>query len=162
VVFLSARGVGPASGRVHKSRKTPPFLSQPTMESSRFPRIDDIRLKPEELELLRTMVLSRDPRPLDFFPIMLVQIVTKRHTHNLGPIVTEFSFRFYFEGLIIHMLHNLNWDFGSVEKHSVGFSQTLIVQTQMFENSFQFKNALRHIAESTLQWPEAVRTIIRS
>jgi hypothetical protein len=126
-----------------------------------LPEFGDISLEPEKLELLRSMVLNRDPRPLYFFPIMLVQIITRELPHNIGPFATDISFRFYFEGLIIHMLHNLNIDFGEVKRLMVGSSSTLIVQTQMFEHSFQFANAKRHIVVATSQWPEAVRKLTK-
>jgi hypothetical protein len=126
-----------------------------------LPEFGDINLEPEELELLRTMVLNQDPRPLYFFPIILVQIITKELPHNIGPFATDFSFRFYFDGLIIHMLRNLNVDFEQVERLMVGFSPTLLVQTQTFEHSFQLANIKRHIAESTSRWPEVVRRLTR-
>lgn len=126
-----------------------------------FPEFSDINLEPEELELLRTMVLNRDPRPLYFFPAMLVQIINKQPPHNIGPFPTDNSFRFYFDGLIIHMFCNLNFDFEKVERLMVGSSSTLIVQTQTFEQSFQWANIRRHIAESTAQWPEAVRRLAK-
>ena len=54
-----------------------------------LPEFGDINLEPEELELLRTMVLNRDPQPLNFCPTMLLQICSKELPHNLGPFATE-------------------------------------------------------------------------
>jgi hypothetical protein len=107
------------------------------------------------------MVLNRDPCPLYFLPIMLLQIISKEGPHNLGPFAKDISFRFYFDGLIVHMLRNLNVDFEKVQRLMVGFSKTLLVQTQTFEHSFQLANIRRHVAEGTSQWPEVISRLTK-
>jgi hypothetical protein len=121
-----------------------------------LPEFGEINLEPDELELLRTMVRDGNPRPLDFYPISLLQIVSKGLPHNLGPFATDFSFRFYFDGLIVHILRNLNVEFEKIERLMVGFSSTLVVQTQILEHSYQLANIKQHIVEGTLQWSEVI------
>jgi hypothetical protein len=74
----------------------------------------------------------------------------------LGPFATDFSFRFYFDGLIVHILRNLNVEFEKIERLMVGFSSTLVVQTQILEHSYQLANIKQHIVEGTLQWSEVI------
>jgi hypothetical protein len=48
------------------------------------PEFWEISLDPDALELLRTMVHKGNPRQLDFYPTVLVRIVSRGDTHNLG------------------------------------------------------------------------------
>jgi hypothetical protein len=124
-----------------------------------LPEFGDIGLEQDELELLRTMVCDGNPRPLDFYPISLLQIVQKGLPHNLGPIVTDFSFRFYFDGLIVHIFRNSDLEFEQFERLMVGSSSTLVVQTQTLEHSYQLANVKQHIVEGTLNWPEVINRL---
>jgi hypothetical protein len=126
-----------------------------------LPEFGDIGLEQDELELLRIMVCDGNPRPLDFYPISLLQIVQKGLPHNLGPIVTDFSFRFYFDGLIVHMFRNSDLEFEQFERLMVGSSSTLVVQTQTLEHSYQLANVKQHIGEGTLNWPEVINRLRR-
>jgi hypothetical protein len=126
-----------------------------------LPDFRDVALDVDDLELLRTMILNANPRPFDFYPTTLLQIVTRGWPHNLGPIATTTpnAYRFYLDGLIVYMLRDLrdkhieNW--GSI----VGVSPQLVVQTQTFEQSYQRANTIQHQVEATLQWPEAVKKL---
>jgi hypothetical protein len=130
-----------------------------------LPDFDDIQLESEDLERLRTMVLTGDPRPLEFYPISLFQLVSKGHSHNLGPVAREWvtkyegedirvsSLRFYFDGLIAHIHRKASFDskFGPLH---VGASQTLYVQAGMWEQSFQLANIRQHHLEARAWWPK--------
>jgi hypothetical protein len=121
-----------------------------------LPAFDKISMRPVELELLRTMVLDGIPRPLDFYPTSLLQIVPRGDPHNIGPFPTDFSFRFYFDGLIAHMFRDVKIDLENVGQCFVGFSPTFWVQTQTFEHSFQLANIKQHILEGETQWQEVI------
>ena len=147
------------------------------------PEFREVDLKPAELELLRTMVRDRNPRPLDFYPISLLQIVTRGYGHNLGPFRKEFlsdvgalyngpddslppptkmfgfsTYRFYFDGLIVHVHRDLGEQIAltEFERFLVGNASTLMVMAQTWEHSFQFTNAVQHIHETTARWPERI------
>lgn len=144
------------------------------------PEFREVDLNPSELELLRKMVRDRNPQPLDFFPISLLQIVTKGVGHNLGPFSKAFfsdvgelyrdpddnlppptkmfgfsTYRFYFDGLIVHVHRDLGKQINLTEVASflVGHSSALMVMTQTGEHSFQLTNIAQHIHETTARWP---------
>jgi hypothetical protein len=124
------------------------------------PDFRDVALDVDDLEPLRTMVLSANPRPLDFYPTMLLQIVTRGWPHNLGSIAiaTPNAYRFYFDGLCAYMLRGLH-DGVETRKSVVGAAPQLVVQTQTFEESWQRANMIEHHVEATLQWPEVVKKL---
>jgi hypothetical protein len=123
-----------------------------------------VNIDPPELELLRTMVRDGNPRPLDFYPTSLLQIVSLGDRHNMGPIATEFgTYRFYFDGLIAHMQRRGEQiDFGKVGSSMVGFSTTLSVQTQTWEDSSQRTRMLQHMKETAAIWPGEVKKLLSS
>jgi hypothetical protein len=132
------------------------------------PEFREVELNPAELELLRTMVRDRNPRPLDFYPISLLQIVSRGPDHNLGPIRKEFrsddeelafsSYRFYFDGLI-SLMYREQIDRTKFGTYFIGDASTLTVMTQTWEDSYQFANMLQHMRETTAQWPERIRKL---
>jgi hypothetical protein len=150
------------------------------------PEFRAVDLNPAELELLRIMVCDRNPQPLDFYPISLLQIVTRGDGHNLGPFRKEFvsdvgelyqdpddnspaptkmfgfsTYRFYFDGLIAHVHRDLGQQISLTEfdRFLVGNASTLHVMAQTWEGSFQFTNMLQHIHETTAQWPEQIKKL---
>jgi hypothetical protein len=137
------------------------------------PEFREVRLDPDALELQRTMVHDGNPRPIDFYPTMLTQIVSRGHTHNLGPIARDYAgkyeeldvnisaFRFYFDGLIAIMCRTVNLRFGGLEQLIVGCSPTLSVQTIVWERSFQHENMIKHRLETIAQFPEEIRKLAR-
>ena len=108
------------------------YGEQPPQPSREF---GEINLEQDELERLRTMVRDGNPRPFDFYPVDLLQIVQNGLPHNLGPFATDISFRFYFDGLIAHMFRKLDLEFKQIERLMVGSSSTLVVQTRLFADS---------------------------
>ena len=129
----------------------------------------EIQLATDDLDRLQAMVRDRDPGPLCFYPTTLLQIASRGPTHNFAPIAQndtsdigggamwrQFTFRFYFDGLIAHMHRPV-----SDPKHSrnfgafiVGDGHKLVVQTQPLDSSWQLANLEKAIVESNLQWPE--------
>jgi hypothetical protein len=63
--------------------------------ASTLPEFGEINLEQDELECLRTMVREGNPRPFDFYPVNLLQIVQNELPHNLGPFATDISFRLF-------------------------------------------------------------------
>jgi hypothetical protein len=150
------------------------------------PEFREVNIDPAELELLRAMVRDGNPRPLDFYPTSLLQIVSRGDQHNLGPIGKDFlsdvgqlyqepgdkppaptkmfgfsTYRFYFDGLIAHMHRNIGEqiEFANIASFLVGYSSTLSVMTQTWEHSFQLTNMIKHIHENTAQWPGEIRKL---
>lgn len=133
-----------------------------------LPEFHTIVLPEDDLARLRIMLLNREASPLDFYPTSLLQMITRGPSHNLGPIPTNFgkgrnqfrTFRFYFDGLIAHIHRDVVPE--TLGTHCVGASTILHVQTQTWEDSFQFSNMKQHIIEGTLQWPEIIGKLTRS
>lgn len=134
----------------------------------------EIQLDTGDLDHLRIMVRDRDPGPLYFYPTTLLQITPQGPRHNFAPIAQndtvdlgegdmwqQFTFRFYFDGLIAHMHRpvsnpKVNRDFGPF---TVGDGRTLIVQTQPLDSSFQLTNLEKAVVESMMQWPETTEKL---
>ncbi len=134
----------------------------------------DVQIASDNMERLRRMVREGDPNPLDFYPTTLLQIASRGPMHNLVPIEMDSMvdtgdgvmhrvhvFRFYFDGLISRMHPSMTVT-KELEPFIVGGGSELVVQMQLLEDSFQFGNLQRLVAESVLQWPEASATITRS
>lgn len=118
----------------------------------------EVVLAPEELEKLRSMIVNGDAAPLSFYPCQLTQLSTKGIIHNHAPLrETKYApdlegngmrsielriFRFYFDGLIMHMHIGLPEGY-SVErlgKLIVGADESLVLSTVSFEESLQYMN----------------------
>jgi hypothetical protein len=132
--------------------------------ATELPEFHAVRVPLDDLERLRRMLVDGDPRPLDFYPTSLLQIVSRGDSHNLAPIAQDLgspnnfdsnrtfrTFRFYFDGLIAHIYRHprpeLIYELG---QHLVGYSTKLLVKTQKWKKSFQFANMKQHIAEGTV------------
>jgi hypothetical protein len=105
------------------------------------------------------MVLSANPRPFDFYPTTLVQIVTRGQTHNLGPIAGLNAYRFYFDGLIAYMHSGYRGKDMENAVSAVGVSSKMVVLTQTFERSVQRINLIKHV-KGILEWPEVVEKLV--
>jgi hypothetical protein len=137
------------------------------------PEFREVILDPDAMELLRTMVRDGNPRPLDFYPTMLVQIVSRGDTHNFGPISRDYAgkyeeldvdiraYRFYFDGLVAIMCRSINLRFEGLAPLIVGHSPSLSVQTIVWERCFQLNNMMRHRLENIVNWPEQIRKLAR-
>jgi hypothetical protein len=133
----------------------------------------DIQLDEDHLERLRKMVRDGDPSPLEFYPTTLLQIASRGPAHNFVPVAIDSTidtgdgvkhrdhvFRFYFDGLIARMHRSMDSVKG-LERLIVGGDSDLVVQMQLFDDSFQFANLKRLVAESVQRWPEASTKITR-
>ncbi|MHA7775688.1 hypothetical protein [Roseibium sp. M-1] len=121
------------------------------------PEFNEIQIPADHLERLRQMVLNGDPEPVAFYAISLTQISTIGIRHNHAPIaftktipsleegqaaIEEPTFRFYFDGLIIHFSRlsteqNQARDLGPLV---VGAEDTITLSTIEFERSAQAQN----------------------
>lgn len=127
--------------------------------------MSDISLPQNELEILRVMVLNQDPGKPYFLPMQLYQISTLGIHHNRGPIYESKvlplvtadgieeqevnSYRFYFEGLICHIIHSYDENLiNEMEVLFVGGENDLMIVTHTFEESRAFEN-LKTVIEET-------------
>lgn len=110
-----------------------------------------VTLPPERMQLLTYMLCSDCPLPLEHFPVHLVQLRTRGGWHNQTPIklIKNFAdddgvereigcFRFYMDGLIIHIDDEIDdpvpWRFKDI---ALGESSKQLVLTMPYERSFQ-------------------------
>ena len=129
----------------------------------------EICLPGDDLETLRTALLSGKAPDLSFYPVTLIQLSTRGEIHNMSPICATKPvppagdlpsrkipfFRFYFDGLIAH-IHRQNPDehvheFG---ESVVGAGAKVKVATVPYERSFEKEN-LGHIIRESHGWPRA-------
>jgi hypothetical protein len=116
----------------------------------------EVELPPEHIEQLRRMVAEGDPDPISFYPGTLTQLSTMGTVHNMTPLAqnkhipavgehpsqTIPIFRFYFDGLIVHM-HRQGSDNGDTKVLGnliVGAKRELVVSTVTYERSFEREN----------------------
>ncbi len=133
----------------------------------------EIQICASELRRLRRMVLERDPYPLHRFPMSLTQLATKGDVHNLTPLAQERPreafrgdrgtipiFRFYFDGLIVHIHRESSAkDVAQLGDMIVGSSESLLLGTVDFESSWQRTNMDELVREATQRWPERLARI---
>lgn len=90
--------------------------------ATRRPEFDEVMIPENDLQILGQLIVSRDAGRADFYATTLLQIVTRGPDHNLGPINRIFAnpesldlncFRFYFDGLVVHIFQNLDTTLGS-------------------------------------------------
>jgi hypothetical protein len=130
-----------------------------------------ISIPEAELISLGRMLVDDDAQPLTFYPIQLIQLSTMGPVHNMAPIATSKTipsydkqpekevefFRFYFDGLIVHIHRNASDP--SIEKMNslnIGNEEKFAVVTIPFEESFQDKNLSAIISDAYETWPELV------
>ncbi|MGO4570604.1 hypothetical protein [Microvirga sp. 2TAF3] len=123
----------------------------------------EIALSRQDLEQLRVMILAGDSDPISFYPASLIQLSTIGMIHNYAPVANVKTipavennserkipiFRFYFDGLIVHMHQHASDDdytnaLGSVV---VGKNDEILVTTVTYEDSFQRNNLESVISE---------------
>jgi hypothetical protein len=138
-----------------------------------LPELGEAALPPNELETLRKMVPEGNPAPLDFYPIGLLQLVSRGDIHNLSPFVEEYrtkyegldthisAFRFYFDGLVVLVCKSISLDLEKIRPLIVGFSPALKVQAQAWERSFQLANMAQHTMETIAKWPDDITRLAR-
>lgn len=116
----------------------------------------EVVVGPDEMEKLRLMILNRDVEPLSFYPCQLTQLSTRGAIHNHAPIkdmkyapdgkggldesVELPTYRFYFDGLIVHMHIALpeQWSVETLGGLIVGAGDALALSTVTFEGSLQY------------------------
>lgn len=135
-------------------------------DRSEFSEID---LPPDQIELLRRIVLDGNWEPLGFFPASLTQLSTIGLRHNHAPLAMtkeipaigdekawkEPIFRFFLDGLIIHFsrLSIEENDSKNLDTLRIGNSKSLTVSTVRSEESAQFENLRIIMAETALGRP---------
>jgi hypothetical protein len=130
-----------------------------------LPEFSEVDLPPEDLEQLRQMICLGNVEPISFYPAQLTQLSTLGVIHNHTPIAQMKTipsldstpprdipiFRFYFDGLIAH-IHRQSSDDGYTSDLGnliVGAEETLVINTQTYEESFQQLNMESVISEAS-------------
>jgi hypothetical protein len=117
--------------------------------ATKLVEFSDIKLDEGDLDRLRTMVLTGNAEPIEFYPITLIQLSTRGFEHNFSasaevktnPAIEEVPartiphFRFYFDGLIAHIHREA---VGQLDDTIIGARPKLLVTTVAFEGSYQF------------------------
>ena len=129
------------------------------------PEFADIILPAADLETLRQILIDGTPAPLEFYPTTLLQLSTRTRAHNTSPIAMEKRmpnlpglgfrtypfFRFYFDGLEAHIVRQASGNIDWLRPAIVGNSNSLVVMTVPYENSFQYANAavaVQHVRQA--------------
>src|SRR5262249_32980427 len=103
-----------------------------------------IKLDGNDLDRLRTMLLTGNAEPIEFYPVTLIQLSTRGFEHNFSasaevktnpaiedvPARTIPHFRFYFDGLVAHVHRET---VGQLDDTIIGARETLLVTTVPFE-----------------------------
>jgi hypothetical protein len=136
--------------------------------ATKRPEFHQVAIEKVALERLTAMVRDGNPDPLEFYPVKLVQILSRGPIHNFAPLAEDsmmdlghpqlwrhYVFRFYFDGLIV-LMHRPRPpgempDFG---KLVVGFSSELAVQTIPSGGSRQLQNLAKLREDAQRQWPD--------
>lgn len=126
-------------------------------------------------ERLRKMILTGDPQPLDWYSTVLIQISSRGPNHNLSPLSMDMpiqdeagnetgtlpSFRFYFDGLVVHFMRPPVGDIPMRTEPAplTTIEGELAVLTVRAENSYQIRNLDQAIAEAEVEWPEEIEVL---
>jgi hypothetical protein len=117
------------------------------VETDRF-EFSAIKLDDRDLDHPRTMVLTGNAEPIEFYPITLIQLSTRGFEHNFSasaevktnPAIEEVPARtiphfwFYFDGLVVHIHREAA---GQLDDTIIGAREKLLVTTVAFEGSRQ-------------------------
>lgn len=123
-----------------------------------LPGFSTVKISDVRMRLLTELVLSNDATPFEHFPVHLIQLITRGGWHNQTPIkqIREFEeqgekrevgfFRFYMDGLIIHIEDEIDdpvqWRYKDV---ALGESKSNFVITLPYENSYQDRLITSHM-----------------
>jgi hypothetical protein len=125
--------------------------------ATELPEFREVEVPASDLEALRTMLLTGRAEPIGFYWMTLTQLSTRGEVQNMPPIAQYKDvrsavpgmphrlmkiFRFYFDGLIVHIRlpetgMGTSDNFGRMV---VGASDELVVSTVTYEGSFQKEN----------------------
>ncbi len=140
--------------------------------ASDMPEFKEVEIPNADLMALRSIIVDGSDCPISFYPATLIQISTVGEIHNQSPIaqnkiipqLTEEPertipiFRFYFDGLIVHV-HRHAGDDGytqSLGSTIVGAERSLVVTTVTYDKSFQKQNIELIKSEAFLDWPAVI------
>jgi hypothetical protein len=139
--------------------------------ATRLPEFREVTLESVELEKMRVMVRDGRVEPIDFYPAQLIQLSTLGLVHNHTPLAdkklvpslygtpayTTSMFRFYFDGLIIHVLRPptaAGEDWPNLGSLFAGCTDELLVTTVPYEMSFQRDNLRATMREAYGELPD--------
>jgi hypothetical protein len=125
------------------------------------PEFSEVSIPEQDVQLLGRMIVEGTPAPLDYYSASLIQITTRGPAQNLTPLAdtkvipnlpglghqTIPMFRFYFDGLLVH-IHRVSLGDLALAPSMVGASSKLIVNTVPYERSGQRANLGATLSES--------------
>jgi hypothetical protein len=126
-----------------------------------------------QIDQLRDMILSQKTEPFAFFPATLTQLSTRGPAHNHAPTAKYKDgsaankgleidyYRFYFDGLIIHMHKHMTLDAPGTKgrKMYVGGDDELIVCTMESDKSAQYAWMDAIAKEAHEKWPDVMKKL---
>jgi hypothetical protein len=124
----------------------------------------ELKLPPEDLEVLRMALLNGSATPLEFYPATLLQISTRGPAQNMVPLAEMMTvpnlpglgerrcpiFRFYFDGLVVHIHRQASGSIQAVKPSVVGAGNTLLLGSVTYERSAQ-REYLAHVLRESLR-----------
>lgn len=125
--------------------------------ASQREEMSDIYLPQQELDVLKLMIVRKESGEPGFLPMYINQISNIGVHHNRTPIyekqvigdIEVDTFRFYFEGLICHIIHSYDGDIiKGLEPVFIEASSELLVITHKFEDSRAFSDLKEVISSS--------------
>ena len=138
-------------------------------ESNREP-FQAIVLPDGHAEIIKQMIRARDPWESPLYPAILMQIVERGDRHNYAPFAVEHevevdgegvsvpTFRFYFDGLIVHFLRGTTdaapWGRRGIQD-DIGKLPVLTVRAI---KSAHIRSLQLAIAEAEVHWPETLKS----
>ena len=138
---------------------------------------EEIELSEDDLEYLRELVVKGHATSIEDFPVSLIQIATLGLPHNQTPLLEkkkypeavdgrkleEPFFRFYFDGLIVHVGTKPR-DRDLLERQgklALGVSPDLHLLTVDYEVSFQRQNVENIAGDAFANWDSDIQKIMR-
>lgn len=119
-----------------------------------------------DLEVLRDMIVNKDPGHHGYLPIMLDQLSTMGTSHNYSPTLQtkeiervggSFNMRFfrlYMQGIVAHIHIDTDQEFLSgMGPLIVGAEENLMVIARKFEASWQYQAAKHEYYDVSKNWP---------
>ncbi|RUL78953.1 hypothetical protein [Dyella choica] len=134
---------------------------------------DAVSMPESELSQLGDMIRTNNPGPLSFYPATLIQLVPSGEVHNYSPtagVKKQLSrdgtqeceipfFRFYFDGLIVHMHRSSRKNCAVDKTLLVGGDDLLLVSIMDTGKSAQYGYMAQVVKEANEGWPDVMNKL---
>ena len=127
------------------------------------PEFSEVQIPADDLERLRRYLLGDEKLPIGFYPATLTQIPDRGEPHNLVPLAQvkhvpdpdggkprqERIFRFYLDGIVVHILREpMREHVPDPSPLVVGAQDELVITIVPWTESFELKNLVTVMMES--------------